>query len=77
MIGDDDRPLLSDFGRSNIINERGFTSSNAVGSVRYMAPELLVQGESDESDNAEGSKLEKETKESDVYSFSLVGVVVS
>ena len=42
-----------------------------------MAPELLVQGESDESDNAEGSKLEKETKESDVYSFSLVGVVVS
>jgi serine/threonine protein kinase len=70
--------LLSDFGRSNIIDQRGFTSSNAIGSARYTAPELLVQGaESDESDNAESSKLKKETKESDVYSFSIVGVVVS
>jgi len=77
LIGDDGRPLLSDFGRSNIIDQRGFTSSNAIGSARYTAPELLVQGaESDESDNAESSKLKKETKESDVYSFSIVGVVI-
>ena len=74
MVADDDRPLLSDFGRSNIINQRGFMGSGSMGSLRYMAPELFGQdAESDKSDDASFIQ----TKECDVYAFSMVGVEVS
>jgi hypothetical protein len=63
---------VSDFGRSKIIDERGFTSSKASGSVRFLAPELIA--DPDESGGVESFIL---TKECDVYAFSMVGVEVS
>ena len=41
-----------------------------------MSPELLLQDESGERDEAESFKAKKETKECDVYAFSMVGVEV-
>ena len=67
--------MLTDFGHSNIIGERGFTSSIVIGTSQYMSPELLSQDESGEREDA-GSVM-KETKECDVYAFSMVGVEVS
>ncbi|KAF8736484.1 hypothetical protein AX14_014467 [Amanita brunnescens Koide BX004] len=75
LIADDGRPLLSDFGRSRIINQRGFTTM-VTGSIRYMAPEIIWQdGESGESDN-DDNFLPIVTKESDVYAFSMVAVEI-
>jgi len=71
LIADDCRPLVSDFGRSKIIDERGFTSSKASGSVRFLAPELIA--DPDESGGVESFIL---TKECDVYAFSMVGVEI-
>ena len=63
--------MLSDFGRSKIINQPGFTTPTRVGSLRYFAPELLIQ--SDESDD----DVSFITKKTDVYAFSMVGVEVN
>ncbi|KAF8722330.1 hypothetical protein AX14_009892 [Amanita brunnescens Koide BX004] len=72
LVADDGTPLLSDFGRSKIINQRGFTTSMA-GSLRYLAPEIIWDGQSGESDE---SFLPALTKESDVYAFSMTGVEI-
>jgi len=63
LIDDDGAPLLSDFGRSRLIEHKGFTTAAVAGSVRQMAPELL-----DPDDNV----VVKVTKEGDVYAFSMV-----
>ena len=63
---------MSDFGRSKIIDARGFTSTEGSGSVRYMAPELM--GDPEENGGVESFIL---SKECDVYAFSMVGVEVS
>ena len=67
-MDDDGAPLLSDFGRSRLIEHKGFTTAAVAGSVRQMAPELL-----DPDDNV----VVKVTKEGDVYAFSMVVLEVS
>ncbi len=57
--------MLSDFGRSRIIGQRGFTTKFA-GTVGYMAPELIT----DESEHPEI------TLASDVYAFAITGAEV-
>ena len=75
LIGDDGTPLICDFGRSRILEQSGFTTTLEAGAARYMAPELFAP---------EGTDIESTqsfvlvtTKESDVYSFAMVGVEVS
>ena len=66
--------MVSDFGRSKIINEKGFTTSTVAGSRRYIAPEIIWQSGGSDDDEDFIAIL---TKESDVYAFSMVGVEVS
>jgi len=77
LIADDGRPLLCDFGRSRIINHQGHTTTNLVGSLRYMAPELIIR-DAEESD--EGDYVDRVipflTKETDVYAFSMLSVEI-
>jgi serine/threonine protein kinase len=80
LIDETGSPRLCDFGRSKIIDERGFTTA-LTGTARFMAPELL--GVPDEQEGiADGEALPEPpapqlTKESDVYGFSMVALQVS
>jgi serine/threonine protein kinase len=74
LIDDNGSPLLSDFGRSKVLDKHGFTTGWS-GSPRYLAPELL-----DAPDNASSEEknnfIPSLTKESDVYAFGMVGLEV-
>jgi serine/threonine protein kinase len=71
LIDDDGTPRLSDFGRSKLIDQGGFTTTTFAGSARQIAPELIIATES------EDDQLPKLTKEADVYAFSMVALEVS
>ncbi|KAK2464987.1 hypothetical protein APHAL10511_003063 [Amanita phalloides] len=79
LVADDGTALLCDFGRSRIINHRGFTTLFAAA-VRYLAPELIVKGAEvpgiDEEIDESFDPQEFMSKESDVYAFSMVGVEI-
>ncbi|KAF8621360.1 hypothetical protein AX15_007832 [Amanita polypyramis BW_CC] len=76
LVTDDGRAMLCDFGRSKVINHRGFTTT-FVGAARYMAPELIVSGEEmSETGDDNYNPSHFMSKESDVYSFSMIGVEV-
>lgn len=70
LIDSNFRPRLADYGLVTIISDPntvdpGSTTSPSVGTVRYMAPELL---------NPSGFGLQNSnpTKKSDVYAFGVV-----
>ncbi|KAF8623869.1 hypothetical protein AX17_007271 [Amanita inopinata Kibby_2008] len=79
LVNDDGSAIMCDFGRSKIINHRGFTTLFA-GVARYMAPELIVKGvdlpESDDGSDDNFDPSQFLSKESDVYAFSMVGVEI-
>ncbi|KAF8621358.1 hypothetical protein AX15_007832 [Amanita polypyramis BW_CC] len=76
LVTDDGRAMLCDFGRSKVINHRGFTTT-FVGAARYMAPELIVSGEEmSETGDDNYNPSHFMSKESDVYSFSMIGVEI-
>jgi len=81
LIDDDGTPHLADFGRSKLIEHRGFTTATIAGSARQMAPELLPRDEEDDDSEETESDQPKEspklTKEADVYAFSMVALEVS
>jgi len=80
-MDDHGTPLLSDFGRSKFKDHRGFTTAFA-GSARYMAPELtaaepdVIYGE-DAHGIFENQGTPNLTKETDVFSFSMLVLEVS
>ncbi|PFH53649.1 hypothetical protein AMATHDRAFT_54876 [Amanita thiersii Skay4041] len=78
LVTDNGMAVLCDFGRSRIINHRGFTTAFA-GSARYMAPELISPAipatESDVGDE-DFDPSQYMSKKSDVYSFSMVGIEI-
>ncbi|KAF9228510.1 kinase-like protein [Gyrodon lividus] len=41
LISDNGQAVLADFGLSRLLEVSGFTTKNAPGTLRYMAPELL------------------------------------
>ncbi|KAJ7616883.1 kinase-like domain-containing protein [Mycena rosella] len=60
-------PCICDFGFSKIINRPGFTT-RSVGTVPYLAPELLfVFG-----DNSVDERARRTTQSSDIYAFALL-----
>ncbi|KAG8907351.1 hypothetical protein FRB99_004598 [Tulasnella sp. 403] len=66
LIGDDGDAMLSDFGLSKIIDDvpSGLTSSNmAGGTLRWMAPEVLLNGK-------------KPDVLADIYSFGLLALEI-
>ncbi|TFK54290.1 kinase-like protein [Heliocybe sulcata] len=63
LVSDGGQPLITDFGRSKILDKEGFTHTIAAISTRYTAPEVLVP----EGDN----EIPVVTKSSDVYSFAM------
>lgn len=75
LIDDTGNPLLADFGRLKISDHRGFTTGLLAGVVRFMAPELY-DSELDDDDASE-NPLPSLTKESDVFAFSMVTLMVS
>ncbi|KAJ7432908.1 kinase-like domain-containing protein [Mycena galericulata] len=65
-------PRICDFGISKLINRRGFTTTS-VGTPQYMAPELLIAVDSDQTQAQDGVfPSPSTTKSSDVYSFALL-----
>ncbi|TFK38493.1 kinase-like domain-containing protein [Crucibulum laeve] len=66
LIGNDGTALLADFGRSIVLDFDGYMTAAMLGCGEYMAPELFQ----DTGDKEPGSWMF--TKESDVYSFSLL-----
>ena len=74
LVDDDGRPLICDFGVSRIVEHSGFTTDSLGGVTRYMAPELF--GPEDEDLGSAEFFAPIITKESDVYSFAMVGVEV-
>jgi serine/threonine protein kinase len=75
LIDDKGTPLLCDFGRSKLIDHRGFTTLFA-GSARYMAPELTAT-ESDVDFEFASESFPILTKATDVFAFSMVALEVS
>ncbi|KXN82997.1 Glycolipid 2-alpha-mannosyltransferase 2 [Leucoagaricus sp. SymC.cos] len=59
LIGPSGNPVICDFGRSEILSHRGFTTGFA-SSRRYQAPELFLETEKP-----------RPTQASDVYSFAI------
>lgn len=72
LIGAGGIPYICDFGRSRVIEHRGYTTG-LIGSAAYMAPELLAAS-NDEEQAASHLNL---TKASDVYGFAMVGLEAS
>ena len=75
LIDRDFRPRLTDYGLIAIISDPntvdpGSTTSPSVGTVRYMAPELL-------NPSGFGLKNSNPTKKSDIYAFGVVTYQVS
>jgi len=75
LIDHDFRPRLTDYGLVAIISDPntvdpGSTTSPSVGTVRYMAPELL-------NPSGFGLKNSNPTKMSDIYAFGIVSYQVS
>ncbi|KII90400.1 hypothetical protein PLICRDRAFT_157531 [Plicaturopsis crispa FD-325 SS-3] len=73
LVDDSGAARLADFGRSKLVDHRGFTTLMA-GSTRFMAPELLIGPIDDGSDD--GSETDSEfvpslTAETDVYGFAM------
>ncbi|KAJ7040822.1 kinase-like domain-containing protein, partial [Mycena alexandri] len=66
LVDESGTPFICDFGISKIINRRGFTT-DSVGTLSYMAPELLIAFDL-------GFLMDQPstTKSSDVYSFGLL-----
>ncbi|KAF7305854.1 TKL/TKL-ccin protein kinase [Mycena chlorophos] len=70
LVDANGRAVICDFGLAKIVNERGFTS-NCIGTVAYMAPELFtVPG------NHSRGRWTTTTKATDVYSFGLLGLEI-
>jgi len=61
LMDNEGNPRLSDFGRSKIIDTRGYTTQFS-GSIRYLAPELAAH-----EDPCKGM-----TRESDVFAFAML-----
>ena len=79
-MDDDGNPRLCDYGRSKFIDHRGFTTSFAGGSARYMAPELTEAEADVDFDDEEAEIYEPPpnlTKATDVFAFSMVALEVS
>ena len=62
---------MSDFGRSLIVDHRGFTT-DLCGSARYMAPELHGPVPAQEITDDDEEFVPHLTKASDVYGFAMV-----
>lgn len=89
-MSDSGNPLLADFGRSKFIERRGYTTDFTC-TYRYLAPEILDIGmDGIEDSESTIAAFEDEigspppspsepttTKQTDVYSFALIGVEVS
>jgi len=71
LINDDGIAVIADFGLSRILTERGFTTDNVGGSVRWMAPELLVPPKF-----ADGTEELGVTFVSDVWAFAMTAVEI-
>ncbi|KIM79503.1 hypothetical protein PILCRDRAFT_10333 [Piloderma croceum F 1598] len=66
LMDNEGNPRLSDFGRSKIINTKGFTTQFS-GSTRYLAPELA----------AHEDPCKAMSKECDVFAFAMLTLEVS
>ncbi|KZP25806.1 kinase-like protein [Athelia psychrophila] len=88
LIDDDLSPRLADFGRSRIVERRGFTTA-FTGTGRYMAPELTVinddipytppTADSSEDDTLSTNPASLDpiiTKKSDIYAFAMVVIEI-
>jgi serine/threonine protein kinase len=75
-MDDDGTPQLSDYNRSKFIDHRGFTSTFG-GSSRYMAPELFGDANFHEDEFSSPEIPPDLTKQTDVYSFSMLALEVS
>jgi len=73
LVSDEGRPLICDFGRSKILEVKGFTTTTVAGTIRYMAPELTPDGL---PELALDSFVPILTQKSDVYAFGMVGLEV-
>ncbi|KAF7974108.1 hypothetical protein HWV62_13435 [Athelia sp. TMB] len=83
LIDDEGSPRLADFGKSRVVERRGFTTA-FTGTARYMAPELTVISDDivepvtvtgDGGSDSSSSSVVLDpmiTKQSDVYAFSMV-----
>jgi len=74
LVSDDGTPQLSDFGRSRVIDHRGFTTATLAGSVRQLAPEF-IQPEEVYSGGDIPTAI-KMTKEGDIYAFAMVALEI-
>ncbi|KZT26822.1 kinase-like protein [Neolentinus lepideus HHB14362 ss-1] len=63
LISEDGRPLLADFGRSKILDVKGFTHSLQANSTAYTAPEILWSGVDDVVNEVD--------RRSDMYSLGM------
>jgi serine/threonine protein kinase len=77
LIDDNKVARLCDFGRSKIVDHRGYTTVFS-GTVRRLAPELLSvppEGEEDDDDIPEPVPAPL-TKKSDIFGFAMVALEV-
>ena len=70
LVNDEGRPLICDFGRSQILEGESFATTTVAGTIRYMAPELIFSG-------LDGPALDPLCSFlTDVYAFGMVGLEV-
>lgn len=66
LVDDKGEVVIADFGLSCILETAGFTTRNFYGSIRYTAPELLLDS---------GQPIRK-TQEADVWAFAITSTEV-
>jgi serine/threonine protein kinase len=74
LVDDNERALLSDFGRAKVIGHQGYSTYLVAGCAEFMAPELLSNDEEDEEEN-DGAGADRGppfSKMSDIYAFSML-----
>lgn len=79
LIDDDKVPRLCDFGRSRIVDHRGYTTVFS-GTVRRLAPELLSVSTKDDDqeddDDIPDPVPAPLTKKSDIFGFAMVALEI-
>lgn len=83
IVDDEGIPQLTDFGRSKLMDHLSFAMMSCIGTIRYMAPELIdvpiedvVYVHDQENSESLDEIIPQVTRQTDIYAFAMTALEV-